>query len=211
MIPLWSDAMKSELLVGILLFSIAGAPARAAPHAYQMDKDHTIIGFAWNHNRLSTMSGRFMKYDGEFELDFDEPAQSRVSFTIDAASVWTGVDKLDEDMRSKRLFDAAGFREIAFVSTGATKTGLERGQLKGDLTIKGVTRPVTLYIDVNYQGPHIFAASVDKYRDALQAGLTINTRINRSDFGLGMAVPWVGDEIDIRIDTELVAFPPAAD
>lgn len=203
--------MKSEISACLLLVALVAAPARAEPIAYRMDKDHTIIGFAWNHNRLSTMSGRFTKYDGDFELDFADPAQSRVSFTIDAASVWTGVEKLDDDMRSKRLFNVAEFPAIKFVSTQAVKTGLERGQLKGDLTIKDVTRPVTLYIDVNYQGPHIFADSVEKYENARQAGLTVTTRINRSDFGLGMAVPWIADEIDIRIDTELVAFPPAGD
>lgn len=199
--------MKIEFCVGLLMSVLLAGAATAEPAQYEMDPDHTIVQFTWNHNRLSNMSGRFMKYDGDFNLDFERASKSSVEFTIDAESIWTGVDALDNDMKSSRLFDIAEHPEIKFTSTRARKTGIERGQLMGELTIKGITKPVILYINVNYQGPHIFADSVEKYEGAQMAGLTINARVNRSDFGLGMAIPWIADEIDIRIDTELVAYP----
>ncbi len=195
---------------GVICFTyallIVFSSALAEPVRYEQDATHTIIQFTWNHNRLSNMSGRFLEHEGVFELDFDKPSKSRVEFTIKADSIWTGVGKLDEDMKSKRLFDVDNHPEIKFVSTAARKTGLERGQLAGELTIKGITKPVTLYIDVNYNGPHIFP-NVEKYKGAQLAGLTIKARVNRSDFDLGMAVPWIADEIDIVINTELVAYP----
>lgn len=198
--------MKNLLSVPAIVAFVT-APAFAAPAAYEMDKRHTIIQFTWNHNRLANMSGRFMEYDGEFNLDFDTPKNSNVEFTIKPESIWTGVEALDNDMKSARLFDVESYPEIRFVSTRARRTGLERGQLEGDLTIKGITKPITLFIDVNYNGPHIFATSVEQYQDALQAGLTLRARVNRSDFGLGMAVPFIADEIDIRIETEMIAYP----
>jgi polyisoprenoid-binding protein YceI len=206
-----SLASEGDLMVKSALFALgfilAGGVAHAEVHRYEMDKDHTLVEFTWNHNRLANFSGRFLDFDGAFDLDFTEPANSRVDFTIQAESVWTGVAALDADMRSPRLFNAAEHPAIRFVSREARQTGLDRGQLIGDLTIKGVTRPVTLYLDVNYQGPHHFAESVERYRHALVAGITGRARISRSEFGLGMAVPWIADEIDIRIETELVAFP----
>ncbi len=198
--------MKFGIINFVFAFLILFSSAQAEPVNYEQDDAHTIVQFTWNHNRLSNMSGRFLEHEGVFELDFEKPSKSRVEFTINANSIWTGVDKLDEDMKSERLFDAANFPEIKFVSTNARKTGLERGQLAGELTIKGVTKPVMVYIDVNYNGPHIFP-NVEKYKDAKLAGLTIKARVNRSDFGLGMAVPWIADEVDILTNTELVAYP----
>jgi polyisoprenoid-binding protein YceI len=199
--------MKIEVCVGLMISVLIAGAATAEPAQYEMDPDHTIVQFTWNHNRLSNMSGRFMKYDGDFNLDFERPSKSRVEFTIDAESIWTGVEALDNDMKSSRLFDVAEHSEIKFTSTRARKTGLERGQLMGELTIKGITKPVTLFIDVNYQGPHIFADSVEKYKGAKMVGMTISARVNRTDFDLSMAVPWIADEIDIRIESELVAYP----
>lgn len=199
--------MKYEICAGFLVCVLFAGAATAQPASYEMDSDHTIVQFTWNHNRLSNMSGRFMDYEGVLELDFDRPANSQVEFKIRADSIWTGVEALDNDMKSGRLFDVSDHPEIKFTSTRARKTGLERGQLMGELTIKGITKPVILYINVNYQGPHIFADSVEKYEGAQMAGLTINARVNRSDFGLGMAIPWIADEIEIRIETELVAYP----
>lgn len=198
--------MKLKILFFVAFIASFLSAAHGEPLAYEMDKNHTIIQFSWNHNRLADMSGRFLAFDGEFDLDFEEPSNSKVSFRIDPASIWTGVEKLDEDMRSKRLFDVAQFDEITFVSTTSRKTGLERGQLEGNLTIKGITKQVVLFIDVNYHGPHLFAG-VEEYKDAVQAGITLHARVNRSDFDLGMAVPWIADEIDIRVDTEMVAWP----
>ncbi len=199
--------MKTIVSGIALLTAIAPHAAMAEPIAYEMDHNHTLIQFTWNHNGLANMSGRFTDFDGEFNLDFEDPSASTVTFSIDADSVWTGVEKLDADMKSQRLFDVGKNPAITFVSTSARKTGLERGQLEGDLTIKGVTRPVVLNINVNRHGRHHFADGVEKFKDALSAGLSIDTRINRSEFDLGMAVPWIADEIDIRIETELVAYP----
>ena len=195
--------MSLRLLPILLVLS---APATAEQYSYEMDQNHTLIQFTWNHNGLANMSGRFTEFEGNFKLDFDDPKNSEVQFAIDANSIWTGVEKLDEDMKSQRLFDTAKFPTITFVSTKARKTGVNRGQLKGDLTIKGTTLPVTLFIDVNRQGRHHFADSVEQYKDAFSAGLTIHAKVNRSAFDLGMAVPWIADEIEIRIETELVAY-----
>ncbi len=198
--------MKLKILFFVVFITSSLSAAHGESLAYEMDKDHTIIQFSWNHNRLADMSGRFLDFDGEFDLDFEKPSNSKVSFRIDPASIWTGVEKLDEDMRSERLFNVAKFDEITFVSTKSRKTGLERGQLEGNLTIKGITKQVVLFVDVNYQGPHVFA-DVEQFKDAVQAGITLRARVNRSDFGLSMAVPWIADEIDIRVDTEMVAWP----
>ena len=195
--------IRTAIGLGLTLWSTSPALA----DVYLMDPNHTVIEFTWNHNDLANMSGRFTSFSGTFDLDFENVENSIVSFTIPVSSIWTGVQGLDTDMVSARLFNAEQFPTIEFVSTGARQTGLDRGELYGDLTIRGITHPVTLFLTVNYQGDHPFAGSSDPYAGALAAGISAEARINRSDFRMGLGVPWVSDEIQIRIDMELANFP----
>ena len=173
----------------------AAAPAFAAPVPYAIDGGHTQVHFTYSHMGMSNITGRFDKVEGTFLLDPADPAASSVEVTIPVDSISTGVAKLDEHLESSDFFDVANFPNATFKSTGVTVVGEKRWNVAGDLTIHGITRPVVLDVTVNLLGEH-------PRSKAPAAGFDATTTVKRSDFGMAMAVPAVGDEVTIRITME---------
>jgi polyisoprenoid-binding protein YceI len=185
--------MFKRLMLASLL-SFAAVAAQAA-ETYNLDPNHTQVEFNWNHFGFSNITGRFDKVESEFQFDAAEPTQSSIRVTIPVASISTGVEKLDNHLRSPDFFDAETFPTATFVSTGVTAAGEGKLAVAGDLTIHGVTRPVVLDVTINRIAQHPMSKKP-------AAGFDATLTIKRSDFGVGMYVPNVSDEIVIEITTE---------
>ena len=163
---------------------------------YATDPFHRYITFSYVHRGLSRAWLRWRDWDATLNWDAENPEASSVEVLIDAKSIDSGVDLFDEHLRDERFFDVANHPEITFVSTGIERTDEDEGVIAGELTIKGVTRPVSLDVTFN-------KASFDQ-RSGHKLGFSGKTVINRSDFGLDYAVPIVGDEVEILIETQFV-------
>ena len=181
--------------VALSVAALFAAAAQAAPSPYVLDPHHTQITFGWTHFGFSHMSGRFDKVDGTFLFDPAAPAKSKVEVSIPIASINTGVADLDDDLRGNGFFDAGKFPNATFKSTAVKSIGKDKLAVSGDLTIHGVTRPVTLDVTINKIGMHPMAQRA-------AAGFDASTTIKRTDFGISKYAPNVSDEIQIHISTE---------
>jgi polyisoprenoid-binding protein YceI len=169
---------------------------------WQLDPFHTQIEFSTKHLAFMTVRGSFRDVVIGSEIDPDHPERSRAEVTIQTASIDTGNDARDNDLRASNFLEADKYPEITFKSTSAEQTGPEQYALTGELTIKGTTHPVTLEVaklgEVN--DPEMMGHRI---------GYSARTQINRRDFGLtfdfvrdGKLV--VGNDIQISVDGEIV-------
>lgn len=203
------QAMRSRiaklLLICLLggLFPAAAAPALAQTSlkvpaaAYTIDPKHTQIIFAIRHMGLSTFFGRFGAVSGSLTFDPAAPEKSMLAAQIDVSKIDTHVPALDKEL--VRFFQADKFPAASFVATQSTKTGPNTGTVTGNLTIAGVTRPVTL--DVTFNGGRNSPFPLQPYRIGFDATATVK----RSDFGLTHAM-WSGmlsDDVNLWIECEL--------
>jgi polyisoprenoid-binding protein YceI len=172
--------------------------AAAAPVAYKLDPSHTVVLASWSHVGYSHPSANFGHADGTLVYDADDVTKSHVEVTLPLSGLDTFVPRLDEHLRSADFFDAAKYPDIAFKSTMVHDMGGGKLMIMGDLTVHGVTRPVTLDATLNKAGVHPMTKLP-------AVGFDATTTIKRSDFGVGAYVPMVGDEISIRITTEASA------
>ena len=195
-------AAAGGLALSLALGLGAGTAAQAA-NTYTFDKGHTKILFFWNHLGLSNQSARFDDFDGQLVFDPEKVETSKIDVTIKTASVDTDVPVFDDHLKSADFFNAEKHPEITFVSTGVRKTGIETGQVDGDLTINGVTKPVTLDVTFNFMGEHPLSAFNENYKGAQYAAFSARTRVLRSDFNVGLYAPLTSDTVDIMIETEL--------
>ncbi|HVH85085.1 MAG TPA: YceI family protein [Terriglobales bacterium] len=181
-------------LLGFVLFAVA---AWAQGSEWQIDPAHTTVGFSVRHLGISNVHGRFTKVSGSATIDDNDITKSTVNATIDIASINTGNDSRDNDLRSPNYFDAAQFPTMTFKSKSISKNGEGKLKVVGDLTTKGVTKEVTLDVD----GP----SAPIKMGPNQRRGLSATTSVNRKDFGVGAKAPaaMVGEEIKIQIDAEL--------
>jgi polyisoprenoid-binding protein YceI len=188
------------LILTTLLF--AGVPVFAADDAkvpgaekYDIDASHSEVVFGWNHFGFSNPTARFDKIEGSVLLDKADLTKSSVSVTLPLEGLDTRVAKLDEELKGPDFLDATKYPTITFKSTKVEKTGESSLKITGDLTVHGVTRPVTLDAKVNKIG--IF--EIPGVIKAQAAGFDATTVIRRSDFGVTKYVPAVSDEIPVRI------------
>lgn len=169
---------------------------------WTIDTAHSGINFSVRHMVVSKVRGRFTKYSGDVTLDEADLTRSVVQATIDASSIDTGTAQRDDHLRSADFFDAAKFPELKFRSTRIEKAAGDSYRVTGELTIRDVTREVSL--DVEYGG---------KMRDPWgkdRVGFVAKTSIDRKDFGLG----WnqvleaggvlVGDRVEIELEVQAV-------
>ena len=176
----------------------AGLAFGGAAHAdtYVFDKGHTEIRFSWSHFGISRMSGMMLDFDGALNFDAAAPENSTLRFTGKTNSFWTRVKELDDHLQGADYFDSAKYPEITFTTTKLEKTGDKTGKITGDLTIKGVTKPVILQAEMKFQGLH-------PYFKKPTLGFEAKTTIKRSEFKVESGIPFVSDEIEITINTEM--------
>jgi polyisoprenoid-binding protein YceI len=136
--------MKQRHLIAAVL--IAGlSPAVLANETYRFDPSGSTIGFSV-HQFLGTTHGRFAKFNGKIDVDRERPENSSVTAQIDVRSIDTRIKKRDDHLRSAEFFNVEKFPQIAFKSRSVKQTGPQSGDILGDLTIHGVTRPTTLHV-----------------------------------------------------------------
>lgn len=194
--------MKRSLLISFaaVLLSI---PIFAFGATYQIDPDHSNFQFKVRHMTVSNVKGEFKKVKGTVTIDENDMTRLRVEVTLDAASVNTENAKRDDHLRGEDFFDVAKYPTITFVSKKATKVDENRLKVVGDLTIRGVTREVT----VDVEGP---TPEVKDPGGNFRRGATGTLKINRKDFGMAWHKTLdngglvVGDDVNISIEVELV-------
>jgi polyisoprenoid-binding protein YceI len=128
----------------VLIFTALGSSA-PANELYRFDQSRSVIGFAV-HQFLGTTHGKFAKFDGKIDIDREHPEKSSVTARIDVRSIDTGIVKRDNHLRSPEFFNVERFPEIIFKSRGVKQTGPQSGDILGDLTMHGVTKPITLHV-----------------------------------------------------------------
>ena len=171
---------------------------------------HTAAEFCARHMMVTCVRGHFKDVHGTLDFDPENPAATSIEVMIDARGLWSGVPARDDHLRSADFLDVENHPTITFRGKGVELVGANEGKLRGELTIRGVTRPVTL--DVRYLGQWKtpwWEDGVDK-GPKTRAGFVATTRINRKDFG----VNWndvmdrgglvVSDDVDLTIDAEAI-------
>jgi polyisoprenoid-binding protein YceI len=136
--------MRTSFVVSLIL-PAALSSAALANETYEFDQSQSTIGFKV-HQFLGTTNGRFTKFSGEIDIDREHPEKSSVSAKIDVHSIDTRIQKRDDHLRSAEFFNVAKFPEITFKSRSVTRTGPQSGDILGDLTMHGVTKPITLHV-----------------------------------------------------------------
>ena len=185
--------MKKLLTIALLSTTLFSAPA-FADH-YEFDKAHTHVNFYINHLGFSDMFGQITEYSGGWQFDESKPEQSSVDVTLNPASIHTASDILDSELRGEKFFETGKFPEMHFKSTSIKITGKDTGDVTGDLTMHGITKPVTLHVHFNKAGYHPMT-------NLYMAGFNAEATLKRSDFGINYAIPMVSDDVRIEISTE---------
>ncbi|MEW6109418.1 MAG: YceI family protein [Nitrospirota bacterium] len=167
---------------------------------WSIDPDHSTAAFAIRHMMIANVRGQFNKITGAIDFAPEDIEKSTVEVAIDVASLVSGVSKRDDHLRSPDFFDASGYPDIKFRSTKIEKTGDSRCRVSGDLTIHGVTHPVSM--EVEFTGP------VKSPFGETSMGFSAALTINREDFGITWNQPMenggfmVGKEVRISLDIE---------
>ncbi len=201
--------MRKYLIPAAALLAVAGGsaviaqqmpPAPGAKDAtrvtggtYTIDPGHTQILFAYDHMGFTNNLGVIAGPSGTLTLDPKNPAAAKVSVEVPVANLKTGIAALDEHLMKPDFFDSEKFAKATFVSTGVKVQGTS-AEISGNLTIKGITKPVTL--DTEFYGAGKGPAQMGGKENV---GFIATTAIKRSDFGMGYGVPMVGDAVELKI------------
>ena len=187
--------MKSpNVVVAILLAALASAAS--AKEMYKFDQAGSTIGFTV-HQFLGTTHGKFTRFSGRIEIDREHPEKSFVTVQIDTRTIDTGIRKRDDHLRSIEFFNVEKFPTITFDSRSVKRTGLQSGDILGDLTIHGVTRPVTLHVKL-----------LTPVNDTSRTRWSVTTDpINRREFNLMFApatetISGISQTVAINIEIE---------
>lgn len=201
---LWPAARRSALMAFLLWLGACGylipraetpPPAELPAGAYRLDPEHATLLFKIDHLGFSQLVGRFDEFDAALDFDPDNPQASRLSAEIDPASIDFDLPEFEEDLRGPDWFDVARFPSARFEGRAIEVTGANTGRITGDLTLHGVTRPVSLDVTFNGGGDSLLTG---RYT----LGFAAAGIISRSAFGLGAYTPAVGDEVVLEIHAE---------
>jgi polyisoprenoid-binding protein YceI len=193
----------TRTLPSLALLLLLGSPLRAAD-TFQVDRAHSEAGFQVRHF-VTKVRGRFQDFSGTLQLDRARPAASSVEFTIQAKSIDTDSEARDKHLRSADFFDTDQYPTISFKSTKIVAAGKDRYEVTGPLTMRGVTREVTL--------PVSFLGFVPGQPE--RAGFETALTINRKDYGilwnkvLDTGGTLLGDDVDVTINIEATRAAPA--
>ncbi len=186
----------SKLSAALILAVTIAAPALAAPETFNVEPTHTFPRFSYNHLGYSVQLSRFDKTSGK--VVFDKAAKTgSVDIVINTKSVSTGSDVFNEHIQGEDFLDTAKYPTATFKSTKVVFEGDKPARIEGNLTLKGVTKPVTLTVTSFQTMPHPMVK-----KDAL--GANAFTTVKRTDFNMGKNAPYVGDEVRIDIAIEAI-------
>lgn len=170
-----------------------GAPdaSRVVAGSYKVDVNHTQVVWTVNHLGITPLTGAFGASGGTLELDPAKPAATKVNVTFNIADIVTTSKGFTEHLLGTDLFDLAKFTSASFTSTAVVADGTS-ARVSGNLTIRGITKPVTLEMK-------FYGAGNNPMSKKLQVGFAGTTTIQRSDFGLGYSAPRVGDAVKLSL------------
>ncbi|MDH5552195.1 MAG: YceI family protein [Nitrosomonas sp.] len=166
----------------------------AAPERYTLDPTHTYLHFGISHLGFSTMHGRFDQSSGHFMID-NAAKTASVKVNIESASINTGLEKRDDHLRSPDFMNSVEFPVVTYQSTTVRFDGDKPYVIEGNLTLLGVTKPVTLTITG-------FKCGTNPMNNRAMCGMDAVGSMKRSDFGMTYALPGVGDELKLIIEAE---------
>lgn len=180
-------------------YGINAADLSAVPSGkYSVDPTHAYINFQYSHLGLSNPTLEFDNFDIDLNLDNADPTKSRVAVSIEGESILTGSDIFYEHMTGEKWFDIAKYPMLSFTSTAIAANADGTYSLTGDLTVKDVTKPVTLDVVINGAMMHPMAKKP-------VVGISATGNILRSEWGLGANVPYISDEVSLSITAEMLA------
>ncbi|MBX6351901.1 MAG: polyisoprenoid-binding protein [Thermoflavifilum sp.] len=173
-----------------------------AKEKWVLDATHSNVDFTVRHMMIATVRGAFHKFDANIVADPEDLTTAEIEFTVDVASVDTRNEDRDNHLRSADFFDAEHYPQMTFKATRIVRTGDGEYDMTGDLTIRGVTKPVTLHVVYGGGGKDPWGNQ--------RVGFTVTGKVNRKDFGLTWNVALetggvlVSDEVQIHIDLQAV-------
>jgi polyisoprenoid-binding protein YceI len=188
--------MKTRLVVSFVLLAAVSSGA-LGNEIYKFDRSRSTIGFTV-HQFLGTTHGKFEKFDGRIEIDREHPEKSSVVARIDIRSIDTGIVKRDNHLRSAEFFNVAKFPEMTFKSGRVKQTGQQSGDIFGDLTMHGITKPITLHVKL--------MSPISN--DIKQTHWAVTTEpLKRRDFNLmfnqsAEAISGIGQTVAVNIEVE---------
>lgn len=181
---------SSLVLAACGLFAFAGTPAATSQAAsLKIDSVHSSMAFRIKHAEVAYFYGTFTDIQGQISWDEANPASSSIEIAIKAESVSTGNKKRDDHLRSQDFFNASKFDKLTFKSTGVSKSGETTYDVKGDLTVHGQTKPITVKLEKTGES-------------GKKVGFETVFTIKRSDFGMTFGAPGIGDEVRIMMGLE---------
>ncbi|QSX35424.1 polyisoprenoid-binding protein [Shewanella avicenniae] len=183
------------MALSLALVGVSSISTVAMAATYNIDPTHTSVVASWNHFGFSNPTADFSDVTGKLVFDEKAPEKSSVTVTIPTKTVNTHVQALTDEFMEKDFFDVKAHPEATFVSEKVTKTGEKTYDVVGKMTIKGITKEATLKVTLNGQGEH-------PMKKVPAIGFDAVTTIKRSEFDMAKYVPYVSDEVTIRITTE---------
>lgn len=218
---IFKQTVMTAALATLLVLPFVGGPSAATANAqaqetkvayapipageYKIDPAHSTIGFAVRHYEINWVDGRFKDFEGTIRYDDKDVTKSSVEFTAKATSIDTGVEARDKHLRTADFFEVEKYPTLSFKSTRVERKG-NAYVLHGDLTLKGVTKPVQL--------PFSVVGAVKDPRGNTRFGVAAETKVNRRDFGINFGGPMtggglsIGDEVGIKLNLEVVQAAP---
>jgi polyisoprenoid-binding protein YceI len=186
------SAWRRLAAIGALtLLCCAGVQAATRAQAWRIDEAQTWIGFKIDAIGFPTTRGHFAHYSGQVLIDFDRPAKSYTTFTVDSASVDVGSSSFNEFVKSGVLLDAERFPTMSFASTQVEKLDSRTARVTGNLTMLGVSKPLVLTVDVE----------TDPSAKGRAMAFVARGTIARSDFGMKFGIPVIDDALEITVKT----------
>jgi len=182
-----------KILSTVAALAILATTANA--ETYKFDANHTTVNWSANHFGFSNPTGKFTDFDGALVLDEKNPANSSLDVTIKIDSLNTGLPKFDKHLKSADFFNVDKFPTAKFVSTSVKLVGKKAAKVSGNLTLLGVTKPVTLDVKLNKH-------AVNDFTQKMTAGFSATATIKRSEFGMNYGVPGIADNIKLTIEAE---------
>lgn len=186
---------------GATLAVVAGLSGAAfsaqAADTYKLDPAHTSVLFIVNHLGFSDYQGRFGGVTGELTLDREDPSASSATMTIDLNQIDSGVEALDNHMKSDDFFNVEEFPTATFTSTSVELVGDNAATVTGDLTLLGETKPLVLDVTLSGEGTHPMTGDE-------VVGFSAGGVVTRTDYGMDFLVPGVGDEVTLQISSEFL-------
>jgi polyisoprenoid-binding protein YceI len=198
--PLILGLTAAFCLASVAQAQMTKAPAEVKAGAYKLDASHSKVTWAVTHFGFSSYVGQFPDVNGTMKLDPANLGATELHVTIDTTKIGTLNATLDKNLKAPGFLDTAKFPTASFKSTKVTRTGDTTADIQGELTLKDVTKPVTLKAVFNQAG----ANPLDK---VYSLGFAATTTIKRSAFGVSAYVPAIGDNVTLTIDVEFKAVP----